>query len=683
MAIQINQIILNQFRVDAFIASGGMGAVYKVWDLKRNVPLAMKVLHAELAEDPSMFKRFQREARALQKLAHPNIVPFYGLFQEGNLVFFLERYIDGPSLKEIIADQQGRPLSIQDTMVFLKALSSALGYAHANGVIHCDIKPGNVMVDRGGTIFLTDFGIARHAESTTTTFAGAGTAAYISPEQVHQGEVSAATDEYALGIIFYEMLTGQRPFRGSEPGTDKGGTTVNERVRYAQVNLPPPDPRSANPYIPEGIVKVIMKALAKRPEDRYPSTNDMLAAACSVVGMSPATIPDRIMLTRAVQPAAVKTYDIAATVNGEIFAPAVKPALKKPVIIGGLVLVLAVIAGVVFASGGLDRLGANNLPTGTLAELATEASAPSQDSPTLVVVVVTATSPPEATRAQAPSATVDAPSDTPTPVFTSPPLPSATIVVDVSINPKDGAEMVLIPEGEFMMGADQGSPYFWGAEAPAHLVYVNAFTIYRTEVTNGMYQQCVAAQACPLPQGFASRSHPAYYGNPDFDNYPVILVDWTSAISYCQWAGGTLPSEAQWEKAARGEDSRLFPWGNAPLAGNLANFCDRACPDDERETALDDKYADVAPVGNYPAGASPYGLLDMAGNVWEWVMDFFESGYYTLSPYDNPIGPADNGRHTIRGGSWTNPSSGVRTVARTSLKTNNALDTLGFRCVVP
>ena len=207
----IGTILLNQFRVDAFIAAGGMGAVYRVQDLRRNVPLAMKILHADLAEDPSIFKRFRREANALKKLAHPNIVTCYGLEQTPDFAFLLEAYIDGPTLKDIMRYRGGMPFPIPEALAYLKALGAALGYAHANGVVHCDIKPGNVILDRGGAIYLTDFGIARHAESTTTTLATAGTPAYMAPEQIRGEAVTPATDVYALGVLLFELLTGQRP----------------------------------------------------------------------------------------------------------------------------------------------------------------------------------------------------------------------------------------------------------------------------------------------------------------------------------------------------------------------------------------------------------------------------------------------------------------------------------------
>ena len=248
----------------------------------------------------------------------------------------------------------------------------------------------------------------------------------------------------------------------------------------------------------------------------------------------------------------------------------------------------------------------------------------------------------------------------------------------------DDVELIFIPAGEFIMGRDPDPDpdLFWGAEAPAHKVYLDSYYIYRTEVTNAMYQVCVAEGACPKPGAIDSETRENYYDNSEFSNYPVIYVSWVGAVSYCQWANARLPTEAEWEKAARGDDGRYFPWGNTPLNGNLANFCDQNCPGREREIGLEDGYRDTAPVGSYSAGASPYGVLDMAGNVWEWASDFFDPGYYQSSPSENPLGPGSGSRRVIRGGSWFNPASGIRTVARASQKPDMALDTIGFRCVV-
>jgi len=308
----------------------------------------------------------------------------------------------------------------------------------------------------------------------------------------------------------------------------------------------------------------------------------------------------------------------------------------------------------------------NNKPSGK--EESTRTTIPISPSPVLTLLI-----------------TQTLPTDTiPTKILeTTTPVLIATVTPQFHVN-IDGAELAFVPSGEFTMGMDPDPDpnKFWGAEAPAHRVSLDSYYIYRTEVTNAMYQACVVAKACPRPEANNSRTRENYFENPEYSNYPVILVSWIGAVSYCQWAQARLPTEAEWEKAARGDDERFFPWGNGPLAGDLANFCDQTCPASLREDSLNDGYQDTAPVGNYPPGASPYGALDMAGNVWEWVSDYFSEGYYQVSPFENPLGPGSGSRRVVRGGSWFNPGGGVRTVARASQRPNTALDTVGFRCVV-
>jgi serine/threonine-protein kinase len=402
----IGQVLLNQYRVDAFIAAGGMGAVYRVWDLKRNVPLAMKVLHAELADDPSVFKRFQREGRALQKLAHPNIVPFYGLFQTADFSFMLERFVDGPSLKDILKRQKGAPLALDETLIYLKALCAALGYAHVNGVVHCDVKPGNVIIDRGGNIYLTDFGIARHAESTTTTMGGAGTPAYMPPEQILGQAVSPATDVYALGVILYEMLTGQRPFRGAEAGTEQSGETVNERIRYGHLHVPPKDPRELVSTIPEELAKVVLKTLSKDATGRYASAPQFFDAVCTAVGASSEQIAGQIFVSN---PETAPDY----SGGNELIAPQIPDEVdrnlfsrrKTSVALVLIGMIILMIAGAIF----LFRPGgaANPLPTFT--------------------PFPTSTSTPQPTATNLPPTQTAIPSNTPRPANTSAPQSTAPI----------------------------------------------------------------------------------------------------------------------------------------------------------------------------------------------------------------------------------------------------------------
>jgi len=220
------------------------------------------------------------------------------------------------------------------------------------------------------------------------------------------------------------------------------------------------------------------------------------------------------------------------------------------------------------------------------------------------------------------------------------------------------------------MGSNPSTdPYFWGAEGPQHTVYLDAFWIYRTEVTNGMYQACVQEHACPRPAQIHSSTRSLYYGNPSYNDYPVIYVSWIHAASFCRWAGGRLPTEAEWEKAARGIDSRLFPWGNENPTEGRVNY-------------KSSTYQDTAPVGSFPSGASPFGVMDMAGNVWEWTFDWFQPTYYSISPDNNPRGPFSGTTRVIRGGSWSKPAEAIRTVMRASLKPEETFNTLGFRCVV-
>jgi serine/threonine protein kinase len=299
MPIRIGQILMGRYRVEEFIASGGMGAVYRVYDQVRNVPLAMKVLHSEIADDPDMFRHFQREAALLKALEHPNIVPFYGLFQDEGYVFLLEAFIDGLTLKEILQQRRPQPLTISEALTILRPICAGLGYAHSQSpkkIIHCDIKPGNIMVDASGTVYLMDFGIARYADSTITTFATAGTPAYMAPEQILGQSASPETDLYGLGAVLYELVTAQRPFQKFEKSDGSGiSGSAAERIRGAQLHEQPSNPSQLNPGLPPELSRVLLKALSKDPHYRYSSTAEFLQAVCFAVSMAPNQIPERLL----------------------------------------------------------------------------------------------------------------------------------------------------------------------------------------------------------------------------------------------------------------------------------------------------------------------------------------------------------------------------------------------------
>ena len=265
---------------------------------------------------------------------------------------------------------------------------------------------------------------------------------------------------------------------------------------------------------------------------------------------------------------------------------------------------------------------------------------------------------------------------------------------EVWVRPKDEAEMVWVPAGQFEMGSADGEDN----EKPVHKVTLDGYWIDKTEVTNAQFARFVEVTvrrtAVEVQGGGlvlrnagweqtngANWRHP---GGPEtgikgLESHPVVQVGWNDAAAYCKWAGARLPTEAEWEYAARGRLSRAYPWGSA-FDGKKLNYCDRNCILDFRDMAVDDGYAKTAPVGRYPGGASWVGALDMAGNVWEWVIDWHSDDYYARSPARNPAGPDSGEFHTLRGGSWDHTSVFARSTFRGRFQPDGGGGNLGFRC---
>jgi formylglycine-generating enzyme required for sulfatase activity len=244
----------------------------------------------------------------------------------------------------------------------------------------------------------------------------------------------------------------------------------------------------------------------------------------------------------------------------------------------------------------------------------------------------------------------------------------------------DGMIQVYIPEGPFQMGGLD--PNAATDEKPVRRVTMHAFWMDKIEVTNAMYALCVQGGACNLPQAFKSETRNSYFNNPEFSDYPVIYVGWNDAATYCEWAGRRLPTEAEWERAARGDDFRTYPWGDERADSSRAN--------------INFFIGDTTRVGSFPAGASAFGLLDLAGNVGEWVNDYYDSTYYSAAINNNPPGPTSRTNYfnrVIRGGSFQDTDAYVRVSKRASIlgpNFNADLDSreylgetspkIGFRC---
>jgi formylglycine-generating enzyme required for sulfatase activity len=247
------------------------------------------------------------------------------------------------------------------------------------------------------------------------------------------------------------------------------------------------------------------------------------------------------------------------------------------------------------------------------------------------------------------------------PTFVLPPTPTLMAPAETPTSSAP-ADMAHVPAGEFIMGSDEGDP----DEQPVHTVYLDAFYIDKTEVTSAQYKRCVEAGACNAP------SNTTYYDNPAYAQHPVVYVGWNDADAYCRWAGKRLPTEAEWEKAARGT-------GWWPDFGSVVNFCDVNCLYDWKDASADDGYVETAPVGSF-ANAGPYGALDMRGNVWEWVADWYDEGYYSQSPARNPQGPDSGEWRVMRGGSWGGTLWEARYTYRNANSPWNGDMHLGFRC---
>jgi formylglycine-generating enzyme required for sulfatase activity len=251
--------------------------------------------------------------------------------------------------------------------------------------------------------------------------------------------------------------------------------------------------------------------------------------------------------------------------------------------------------------------------------------------------------------------------------------PVCTSIGDTWTRPTDGMTMVCVPAGEFLMGSTEEDVEAamaecsgWNCERytnelPQHTVYLDAFWIDQTEVTNAQYRTCVEAGACAAPKYIPGDDHDA----PD---QPVVGISRYDARDYAAWAGGRMPTEAEWEKAARGTDGRIYPWGDTAPDCSLANVS--GCLD----------RSDI--VGSYPAGASPYGALDMAGNVGEWVSDWFAADYYERSPDRNPQGPESGPDGLNRGGAWSYDQWNTRCAYRNQWAPRDKASRVGFRVVV-
>ncbi|HXW01258.1 MAG TPA: serine/threonine-protein kinase, partial [Anaerolineae bacterium] len=387
---------LGQYRIEAKLGEGGMASVFKAYQPSLNRYVAIKVLPPHfVAKDPSFSKRFQREAEAIARLQHPNILPVYDFGIDQNYSYLVMRYVEGG---QTLNEALGLSLSMEQIISLISQVAHALAYAHQHGVIHRDVKPSNVLLDRDW-VLLSDFGLAKISESAgriTDTGKSMGTPAYMSPEQVQGAEIDCRSDIYSLGIILYELLTATLPHQAPTPIA----------TMFKRASEPPASPRTLNSAIPESIERVILRCLAIRPEERYDSATDFAAALRQAMGINSneETIID---------PTGKKTFIFDAPV-------VTKPDLERnlatktsskigrnSIWFAGGIISIAVLALILLLSGNNPP----SLPATPQAEAAQTAPA--------VAIAPTATSTPTSTPTWTPTPTPLPP--TATPSFTPPP----------------------------------------------------------------------------------------------------------------------------------------------------------------------------------------------------------------------------------------------------------------------
>ncbi|MBN1218007.1 MAG: protein kinase [Anaerolineae bacterium] len=357
---------IKSYRVVAKLGRGGMAEVFKAYQPGLDRYVAMKSLHSHLVEDSDFIGRFEREAHAIGRLRHPNIVQALDFDREGDMYFMVMEFIDGPTLKDELKTRKAanRPFTLPEITRIFIALCSAIDYAHSRNMVHRDLKPANVMINQQGQVVLTDFGIARIMGATQYTQTGAlsGTPAYMSPEQGRGERVDERSDIYSLGVMLYEMVTGMVPYDADTPFA----------VIMKHINEALPMPRKINPNIPEAVERVILKAMSKEPDDRFQTAGEMAKALRNAVEIKPGE--ENLLLTTIAPPPQIEQIEHArgpiteqeraasaaalgrdstaissAAVDSTVAAAPAKGLPITPIIIGGVIVILLILIGVVGA----------------------------------------------------------------------------------------------------------------------------------------------------------------------------------------------------------------------------------------------------------------------------------------------------------------------------------------------
>ncbi|HZU82749.1 MAG TPA: SUMF1/EgtB/PvdO family nonheme iron enzyme, partial [Polyangiaceae bacterium] len=631
----VGRTVADKYAVERVVGEGGFATVYRAMHVIWKRPVALKVFKAlgdfSAKDRQKLLDEFVQEGALLADLsAHSAAIVQardIGMLEApdgAQIPFMVLEWLDGATLEAVLLDEGARALparSVAEAVRLLDPAAEALALAHRKGVAHRDVKPGNIFVlgdPRGdASVKLLDFGIAKvasDAQKMAGTFTKTGgqvtsfTPAYGAPEQFSRGHGATGpwTDVFALALIVVELVTGRAPLEGDD--------FVQLAVAAARADRRP-TPRALGASVSDAVEAVIARALAVRPSDRWQSAGDFWNALRRALDMAPLRTAALGSSRAAPAPGeAVATAPTIAALSADSAGPGASAVTgvsgaragasttgRRPPGSGKMGMFVALgIAAVGVVVAGVRVLGS---PRPQPASPVAEAPAVRSPSPSAAAAAATAT------------ASAAAPARAACP-----------------------ADMIEIPGGSFYMGSDEGL----ALERPAHQVTLGPFCIDRFEVTVAQYKACSDQGRCKRAgttndwKGIGDKERRAF--DPLCNvrdpvaraSHPVNCVDWEMADKFCRERGERLPTEAEWEFSARGPDGRKYPWGDDdPGAGHL-NACGRECvawglKNGVEERAMydvDDGFANTAPVGSFPKGASRYGVQDVVGNVWEWVADW-------------------------------------------------------------
>ncbi|MBI4854463.1 MAG: SUMF1/EgtB/PvdO family nonheme iron enzyme [Acidobacteria bacterium] len=692
----IGRVIDGKYRLEEKLGEGGMGTVYRAKHVLIQNDLAVKILHSALVADRHAVARFQREATAAARIKHPNAVGVTDFGRtEDEIVYIVMELFVGKSLRDIIEEEGALP--VERSITIVRQVCLALDAAHRSGIIHRDIKPDNIVLEKnngqGELVKVLDFGIAKLKDGPSNEIGGRltrqgviiGSPHYLSPEQCQNSELDARSDLYSLGIVLYEMFTADVPFKAPTPIA----------VAMMHTTDKPAPVKEKRPDLPDGIAQIVMRSLEKDPSLR-PQTAIELAQELERASLESGVIVPPL-------PGAGTAYTLPTSSGTNIPIMSPDASLSSPTtsshkVTPDLKSSLSTLAGNKYATTGslspekstTETKPPSDRATGRLS-LPTTGSIPKiKETPSFIA----SSSTPTSISNTAPvslgnTSLVNLMSTGETEVkskssknvyilssvvvllviavsyfafFSNPTNTTSPTPLKTSSTSSPGTDiegMVLIKGGSFKMGYNlsekDDKTKFVGPEYEAT---VEDFYIDKTEISNQDYKKFIDATKHPSPPGWKNNQFPA-----GTDLYPVTDVTLADAEAYAKWASKRLPTEKEWEYAARGSDGRIYPWGK-----NWQNG-----------VAISAELKEDAPrtVGSLPKGASPFGVLDMAGNVWEWTSDKF-------SPYPNNkevVDPKLRDTIVIRGGSFKSNQKVLTTYVRNFVPPDFKGDILGFRCV--